>query len=183
MALRGQHAQPFADRVFAAKPALVLESLGELHGRVEMPAGGFFEEQVEDHIALAIPLGIVLGTDLFAHQAFVYRVQLNPLAIHLVDKLGRESGPVAQLDLQLTLRVVLVGAMQDQAGGVEAAQRAGTGEREKRIVLHLLLAELLGVMDQDDPAIGVDVVAQDLNAFLQKEYHGGVVVLAAASTI
>ena len=70
--------------------------------------------------------------------------------------------------------------MQDQTGGVEAAQRAGAGEREERIVLHLLLAELLGVVDEDHPAVGVDVVAQDLHPFLEEEHHGGVVVLAAA---
>src|SRR5690606_41511688 len=36
--LRGQHADPFADRILAAEPGLVLEGLGELQRGVE-PAG------------------------------------------------------------------------------------------------------------------------------------------------
>ena len=70
--------------------------------------------------------------------------------------------------------------MQDQARGIEAAQSAGAGERQEGIVLYLLLAELLGVVDQDDPAVGVDMVAQNLHPFFQEKHHGFVVVFATA---
>src|SRR5690606_20808209 len=69
--------------------------------------------------------------------------------------------------------------VQDKAGGVEATQGAGAGEREERVVLHLLLGELPGVVDKNYAAIGIDMIAQGLDAILEEEHHGGIVVFAA----
>ncbi len=122
----------------------------------------------------------MLCAHLGVHEALVHRVDLDPLAAHLVDQLRGQRGAVAQLNLQLALGRVLVRAVEDQAGGVEAPQRAGARKREERILLHLMLAQLLGVVDQDDPAVGVHVVAKHLDPVLEKEHHRGVVVLATA---
>ncbi|ODN68427.1 hypothetical protein A6302_04273 [Methylobrevis pamukkalensis] len=127
---------------------------------------------------LAQPLGIEFGADLLAHQTLVQRVQLDPFALHLVDELARQRGAVPQFDLQPADAAVLVRPVHEQPRGVEAAQRAGAGEREEGIVLDLVLAGLAGVMGEDDARVRTDRLAQELQAVLQEEHHGGVVVLA-----
>ena len=98
---------------------------------------------------LAQPLGIELRADLLAHQPLAVAVELDPLAVDLVDQLGAQRRAVPQLDLQPALGPLLVRPVQDQPGGVEAAQRAGAGERQEGILLHLLLGELPGVVGED----------------------------------
>src|SRR6056297_1043288 len=178
--LDGEDREPFANTVPSAEIVLVLEGFGELGGGVEPSHGRLVEDQPEDDQVLAIPLRVMPGAQILAHQPLAARGELGPGAIHLVDHLGRQRGPVAQLDLQPALAGLLLGPVQDQAGGVEAAERAGAGERQERVLLYLVLRQLLGVVDEDHAAVGIDVVAQHLDPVLEEEHHGGVVVLAAA---
>ena len=163
--------------MLAAEPDLVLEFLRQLHGGVEPAFSCLIEQDAEDHILLAQPFGIELAPDVLPDQALAATVEFHPAARDFVDQHGLEAGAVTELDMQLALGLFLVGAEQDGARGVVAAQRAGAGERQEGIVLHLLLAELLRVVGEDDARLGGDLVAQRLNPALQEEHHRRVVVL------
>ena len=97
-----------------------------------------------------------------------------------VDQHRLESRAVAQLDIKPAFRPVLVRAVHDDAGGIEAAERARAGERQERILRHLLLVDLLGVVGQNEPGLRRDGLAQRLDPLLQEKHHRGVVVLATA---
>ena len=66
-AFGGEHVQAVPDRVLAAKPAAVLERLRELVDGVEPSGQRFVEENAEDDIMLAHPLGIEPLTQRSAH--------------------------------------------------------------------------------------------------------------------
>ena len=129
---------------------------------------------------LADAFGVELLADGLAHQALTAAVELDPAAIDLVHQFRLDRRAVAQLELQHPLGPVLVRPVHQDAGGVEAAQAAGAGQRLERIFGQLLLGDLAGVMAEDQPGLGRDGVAQRLHPLLQEEQHGGVVVLALA---
>jgi len=154
--------------------------LGELRAGVETPLDGFLGELRQNDIVPADALRIELAADFLPHQALALAVEFDPSAVALIDEHRFQTWPVAQFHMQFAPRLLLIRAEQDHAGGIEPSQRARAGERQEWIILHLLFAELLGVMRQDDAGLWRYHVAQCLHAALQKEQHGPVVVLAFA---
>ena len=165
--------------MLAAQTAATFKGLGELHGGVEPLACRLVQQHSEDDIVLAQTFGVELRADLFAHQALVHRVQLDPATRNLIDQLAGQRGAIAQLDFEAALGAVLVGPVHEQPRGVKAAQRTGAGEGQKGVVLYLMFGGLAGVVGQNDTGVRIDRFAQNLYPVPQEEHHGGVVVLAA----
>src|SRR5690625_4196957 len=117
VALGRQHAQPFANGMLAPEVGLIFEGLGELHCGVESAFGRLGIENVEDHVALALTLCVEAPANLLPNQTFAGSIDLHPAAIALVDELGRESRPVAQLDLQTAFAALLVRPVEQHPRG------------------------------------------------------------------
>src|SRR5690606_41638713 len=137
--LCGQHADPFADRVLAAEPGLVLEALGELQRGVE-PAGlGLIEEQLKDHVVFACALGVELLAELATHEPCLRAIDHDPASVRLVDDHRLDAAAVAALEMQHPLRSVLARPVHDHAGGVEAAEATRARDRRERAIDELLV--------------------------------------------
>ena len=94
----------------------------------------------------------------------------------------RDTRAVAQLKDQLAGRSGLVGPEQQHPGRVVAAQTSSAGQCLERVLLELLLAELLGVVGEDDAGVRIHCLANTLHPLGQEEQHGAVIVLAAGVT-
>ena len=103
LALGGENAEPVVNDGPPAEAPGILEGFGELRQCVELAASRLLVEQAENDVVLAHALGVMLGAHLGAHEALVHRVDLDPLAAHLVDQLRGQRRAVAQFDLQLAL--------------------------------------------------------------------------------
>src|SRR5690606_19891192 len=103
VALGREHAEAIADRVLTAEPALVLEPLHELVDRVDSAGERLVVKELEDDVVLAAPLRVELLAERLSHDALPARVELDPAAADLVDHLGRDGGPVAELQVEPAL--------------------------------------------------------------------------------
>jgi hypothetical protein len=104
MTLGCEHMQSLPDAGLTAEAAPVLELRRELARREPTTLFRLLGDHVDDHVTLALPLGIVLRADVLPHQPLVIAVQLDPFAGDLVDQLRRQRRPVPELDLKIASR-------------------------------------------------------------------------------